>query len=97
MNVAAEPPAITTNELCNFLDRYIERKESSGDVDERWLAHYLTTFRAAAREVRSSRLGPGAKAQVDAFRAAEIEKELQDKRRQIEVLERDLRKLKEVA
>lgn len=43
------------------------------------------------------RLGPGAKAQVNAFRAAEIEKELQDKRRQMEVLERDLKKLKEVA
>lgn len=97
MNAATEAPDITTHELCNALERYINRKEHSNDVDERWLAHYLTTFRAVALEVRNSRLGPGAKAQVNAFRAAEIEKELQDKRRQMEVLERDLKKLKEIA
>lgn len=93
MPTAEAPPSITTHELCCFLDRYIDRKEHSGDVDERWLAKYLATFRAAADEVRNNRLGPGTRAQVNAFRASEIEKELAEKRRQMEVLERDLKTL----
>lgn len=91
-----EPQARTRMSLANLidtLDRFISDNSHSRDVEERWLCAVLASTLQLTREARS-RLGPENKAKVNAFRADEIEKELQAKRRETEILERDLVKLR---
>lgn len=84
----------TANELCNFLDQFISDNSRSPNVDDRWLADYLKTALPMCREVRNNNLGPATRAKVNAFRALEIGEEMTRKRRELEILERDLKKLK---
>ena len=82
-------------QLCAALERFIADNDTGGDLENRWLAsHLLLTALPVAREVRNSNVGPEAREQINAFRAAEIENEMDRKRRELDALERDLKKVK---
>lgn len=85
---------ITPYDLCTFLDRFITGNARSRDVDERWLASELKPVLEIAAEVRNAILKPENRAKVNVFRAAELEAEIEKKRRETEVLERDLKAIK---
>lgn len=87
---------LTLATLIDTLDRFISDNSHSRDVEERWLCSVLAPTLQLTREA-SSRLGPENKAKVNEFRATEIEKELQAKRRETEILERDLTALRKTA
>jgi hypothetical protein len=93
--MAAEaPPRSTAYDLCNALDLYISCNEHGRSLEDRWLCDELQPFREMARVVRNNKLGPEHRAKVNAFRALEIEDEIQKKRHDLESLERDLKKVK---
>lgn len=85
---------ITPYDLCTLLERFINGNSHSGDVENRWLASEMKPALEIARQVRNCRLEPENRAKVTAFRAAEIEAEIEKKRREMENLERDLKQLK---
>lgn len=94
MSEVIEHRSKTANELCNFLDTFISDNARSRDLDNRWLADFLKSVLPACREVRNNNLSPETREKVNAFRALEIEEEMTRKRRELEILERDLKKLK---
>lgn len=86
-------PRITTRELTDALEKYMRSNSHSNDVDERWFCEYLKPIHAIARQVVSGAMTPNNAAQRDAFRASEVRKQIDDKRRELEVLQRDLTNL----
>jgi predicted RNA-binding protein with EMAP domain len=84
----------TTHELYHAVEKFISDHRGSRDLDERWLADVLKSILPLISEVRNSRLSPDNRAAVHSFRALEIEEALQTKRREMEILERDLKKIK---
>ncbi|OAF05490.1 hypothetical protein AYJ54_00865 [Bradyrhizobium centrolobii] len=91
---AQEYKPMTTHELIRHLQRYQGDKSHSSSVDERWLATAIQSALDMACEVCNSKLCPESRKAVNEFRAAEIEKELDRKRRDIDALERDLKKVR---
>lgn len=87
---------MNVRQLYDHLSRFEGDNDHSNDVDCRWLASVVKAWMPLVAEVMNSRLGPEAHNQVNAFRAAEVEKELERKRREVDVLERDLKTLKQV-
>lgn len=91
MDVAEYKP-MTTRALYDHISRFADDNASSRDPDMRWLASKLEAWRPLVSDVMNSRLGPAERAAVTAFRAAELEKEIADKRSEIAKLERDLQR-----
>jgi hypothetical protein len=93
--VAEAQKQLTVYGLVEALETFHRDNRSSYDVDTRWLADFIAGEPLRiARQVRSSGLDPEMKAKVRAFRAAELEDEMEKKRRELADLERDLKKVK---
>jgi hypothetical protein len=84
---------MTVNELIRSLQRF-QSDAGHGGLASRWLAAILQPVLDAACEVGNSRLSTENQKDINAFRAVEIEKELERKRKDIDVLERDLKKMR---
>lgn len=86
---------MNARQLADTIDRFISDNRHSRDVDMRWLASYFAPILTMLGEAISQRgLGPEMRKLVDAFRAKEIEGEMANKRRELEILERDLGRIK---
>lgn len=86
--------SMTVQELVRAIQKFSSDNERSNVVENRWLTHALAPAIEMLCEVGNSRLGPENRAAVNAFRAAEIERELERKRKDIEALERDLKRVR---
>jgi hypothetical protein len=85
---------MTARDLYDHISRFADDNASSRDVDMRWLASKMEAWRPLVADVMNSRLGPAERVEVNVFRAAEIEKELEVKRREVNILERSLQQIK---
>lgn len=90
MTMAAERKSITARMLYETVTAYIDDNKHSRDVNERWLCSVLEPMLGIFSGVLNSRVPEKDRPAVAAFRAAEIEKEIAGKRKEIERLERDL-------
>jgi len=93
MTALAHSP-MTTNELIRALQRFQDEAAHSGSVEIRWLCAVIQPALDAACEVGNSRLGPENRKGVNEFRAAELEREIERKRKDTELLERELKKVR---
>lgn len=91
---ATEYQSMTVNDLIRQLQRYQSDGARSGGLSGRWLAERIQPLLDAACEVGNGRLSPENQKSMNDFRAAEIEQELERKRRDIDALERDLKKVR---
>jgi hypothetical protein len=90
-----ERKQMTPAGLCDAIERFMSDNARSHDLDNRWLAREMEAALAIARAVRNGgRLEPELKARVNAFRIMEIEAEMSRKRRELDVLESDLKTIK---
>lgn len=85
---------MTPRMLYDYMDRFASDNERSNDVDTRWLATKVNEFKPAVSRVMNSRLEPDERAAVNTFRAGEIELELENRRRDVNKLERVLQQLR---
>lgn len=90
-----ERKQMTPGMLCTAIENYMSSNCHSHDLENRWLAKELEGALAIARAVRNGgRLEGDLKERVNAFRIQEIEAEMSRKRRELDVLESDLRTIK---
>jgi hypothetical protein len=87
---AAERKVTTARSLYETTADYINSNRHSRDVNERWLCAILEPMLGTISGVMNSRPPEMDKQSIATFRAAEIEKEIASKRKEIERLERDL-------
>jgi len=85
---------MTVQELVRAIQKFSGDNERSNSVENRWLCKALQPALDMLCEVGNCNLGPKNRAAVNAFRASEIEGELERKRRDIDALERDLQKVR---
>lgn len=85
---------MSVQELILSLQRFQSDAGRSGSVESRWLAAILQPTLDAACEVGNCRLGPENRKDCNAFRAVELEAEIERKRKDMEALERDLKKVR---
>ena len=85
---------MTVQELIRSLQRFKSDAGRSSSVESRWLCAIIQPALDAAVEVGNCRLSEENRKDVNAFRAVEIEGELERKRRDIDALERDLKKVR---
>lgn len=88
MDMVSERKATTVRMLYEDVTAYMDNNRHSRDVNERWLCSLLEPMLSTISAVMNNRLSN--KLPVAEFRAAEIEKEIASKRKEIERLERDL-------
>jgi hypothetical protein len=87
----AEPRRMATARiLYDTVTEYIDGNRHSRDVNERWLCATLEPFLVRISGVMNSRPTIADLPAIAAFRAAEIEKQVSDKRSELARLERDL-------
>lgn len=91
---AEEYKPTTVQELVRVLQKFVSDNESSRSVENRWLCAVLKPFYESACEVGNIRLSEENRKDVNAFRAVELEKEIDRKRKDMEALERDLKKVR---
>lgn len=94
MSEATQYHPMTVQELIRHLQRFQDDAGRSSSVESRWLCTVLQPVLDAACEVGNARLGPENRKDVNAFRAVELEKEIERKRKDMEALERDLKKVR---
>lgn len=82
---------MTARDLYDHMSRFASDNKSSRDADMRWLASKVEAWRPLVANVMNGRLDPAERTEAKAFRAAEIEKEIADKRGELARLERDLK------
>lgn len=85
---------MTVTDLIRSLQRFQSDAGRSSSVESRWLSAILQPALDAACEVGNCRLCPENKKDVNAFRAVEPEAEIERKRKDMEALERDLKKVR---
>ena len=88
MDMVAERKTTTVRVLYEAVTAYIDDNKHSRDVNERWLCSILEPMLSTISGVMNNRVAN--KLPIAEFRAAEIEKEIASKRKEIERLERDL-------
>ena len=93
METATEYRPMTVQELIRHLQRF-QSDAGHGGPASRWLAAILQPVLDVACEVGNSRLSTENQKDMNAFRAVEIEAEMERKRRDLELLERDLKKVR---
>lgn len=89
-----ERKSMTVNELIRALQRFQGDAAHSNAVEVRWLCSVVQPALDAACEVGNSRLGPENRKDVNAFRAVELEREIDRKRKDMEALDRELKKVR---
>lgn len=93
MDVAERKP-FTAYNLVAALETYTQDNKHSRDVATRWFVSHVNEFvLPLARRMRSDNLDEGEAKLVARFRLAEIEKERDDKQREIDALNAEARKL----
>jgi hypothetical protein len=85
--------SMTPHELSEYIERFISGQRHSPHADHRWLADYLGEALRIVRQVRSDNLDAEYRNLVTAFRLVEIAKERDDKKREIDSLEKEIRRL----
>ncbi|WP_316176198.1 hypothetical protein [Bradyrhizobium sp. SZCCHNRI1073] len=93
VSMAEERKRVTLSDLIYKLDEFITDNKHSRDEATRWFAAELEATLQLSRQLRSG-LGPEERAKVNAFRAKELEAEIERKRKDTEALERELKKLR---
>lgn len=89
---------MTVSGLCEAIERFMSDNARSNELDHRWFAKELEPIQKIALAVRGGgRLDPDLKERVNAFRVLEIEAAMSSKRRELEVLESDLKTIKKSA
>jgi hypothetical protein len=94
MEAPAQRQRMTTRDLYERVKRYIDDNEHSNDVNVRWLCTTLEPILLRIGHIMNDRAPEGDKQAIAAFRSAEIEAEIANRRKDIERLERDLQKVK---
>ncbi len=95
MSMTAEARKLTTvHDLIRMIQNFSSDNERSNSVQNRWLCQALQPAYDMLVQVGNGKLRDETLAAVNAFRASEIEKELERKRRDIEALERDLKNVR---
>jgi hypothetical protein len=84
--------SMTPHQLVGEIERFINDNDHAHSVEGRWAASYMKSILPPLQEVRNANLSPKTRAQVNAFRALELEEELARQRRSIEQTERELKK-----
>jgi hypothetical protein len=85
--------SMTPHQLSEHIDTFISDQRRSPHTEHRWLAEYLGEILRIVRQVRSDNLDAEYRNMVTAFRLAEIAKERDDKKREIDALEKEIRRL----
>jgi hypothetical protein len=85
---------MSTQELIRHIQRYQSDSAHARSVEVRWLCTILQPALDAACEVGNSRLSEQNRKDLNAFRAVELEKQIETKRKDMEALERDLKKVR---
>lgn len=85
---------MTARQLYDHMRRFADDGGRSGEDEVRWLASKVSAFVATVAAVMNSRLEPDQRTEANAFRAAEIEKELEGKRREVDRLEQSLKQIR---
>lgn len=91
---AEEYKSMTVNELIRSIQRFQSDAGRSSSVESRWLCTVLQPALDAACEIGNCRLSYENRKDVNAFRAVELEAEIERKRKDMEALERDLKKVR---
>jgi hypothetical protein len=91
---AKEYQPMTMHDLIRALQRYQSDGPRSGGLHGRWIAARIQPLLDIACEAMNSRLSPENQKDINAFRAAELEQEIERKRKDMEALERDLKKVR---
>lgn len=94
MTEATEYHPMTIQELVRSLQRFQSDAGRSSSVESRWLCTVIQPALDAACEVGNCRLSEEDRKDVNAFRAVELEAEIERKRKDMEALERDLKKVR---
>lgn len=89
--MAEERKRTTIRVLYDTVTSYVDDNKRSNDVAERWLCSILESMLATLSGVLTSRPKPADQPAIAAFQAAEIERTISAKRKEIEGLERDLK------
>ncbi|MGX9443906.1 hypothetical protein ACWX0K_15190 [Nitrobacteraceae bacterium UC4446_H13] len=89
-----EHPPMTPHQLAAHISRYVDDNERHHDVKHRWLSDYLQSALIVVRAVGNANLDPGQRAEVNAFRAKELQAQIETKNRDIASLERELAKVR---
>lgn len=84
--------SMTARDLYDHMSRFAHDNKGSRDVDMRWLASKIETYCPVVSAAMNDRLDSADRAEITAFRAAEIENDIAAKREEIERLERDLKR-----
>jgi hypothetical protein len=94
MTEAKEYQPMSVHDLIRSLQRFQSDAGRSISVESRWLCTVIQPALEAACEVGNCRLGEENRKDVNAFRAVELENEIERKRKDMEALERDLKKVR---
>ena len=85
---------MTVTDLVRAIQRFQSDAGRSNAVESRWLCTVLQPALDAACEINSCHLSEENRKDVNAFRAVELEAEIERKRKDMEALERDLKKVR---
>lgn len=91
MAIAEERRKTTARTLYETVTSYIDDNKHSRDVAERWLCSVLEPSLSMISGVLNNRPRPIDLPAISSFQAAEIEKQIEAKRKEIQNLERDLK------
>lgn len=83
----------TVHGLVNTIDDFITSNRHSRDVELRWFASYMEEPLRIARQLRSGGLDEAERASVSVFRLHEIEAAKEQRRKEIDELDREAAKL----
>lgn len=94
MRAPDECHPMTPHQLAAHISRFVDDNERHYNVEHRWLTDYLRPVLAVVRAVGNANLDPGQRAEVNAFRAKELQEQIKTKNRDIASLERELAKVR---
>jgi len=92
MDVEAIEP-MTTYKLAEAIRNFCNHNRHSRNVNDRWLADYLLPVHETICAVGNNKLREADIKSLKAFRTAELERQIEEKRREAEKLERDLKRV----
>jgi hypothetical protein len=85
---------MTPHQLAATIRTFIDDNERHHDVRLRWLSDQVNSWLRTIIDVGNGNLGPEQRAEVNAFRAEELQEQIDAKTRDIASLERELSKTK---